>query len=96
MPRFASKTLQNDSKCAEKVQHHRFYATCVVFELFRSRKVGKRSTKVELIIKWAFIEFFADLVWKMAQNCPQKAENVEILSISDIFSEFLFEFENYR
>ena len=50
--RFASKTLQNDSYQAEKLQHHRSCATfCLFFESFRSQNVGKRSTDTALIIQ---------------------------------------------
>ena len=51
LQRFASKTLQNDSKGVEKIQQPRFRATCALFESFGSQNVIKRSTKTELIIQ---------------------------------------------
>ena len=51
LQRFASKTLQNDSKAVEKFKHLRFRATCVLFESFWSQNVGKRSTKTKPIIQ---------------------------------------------
>ena len=47
--RFASKTLQNDSKGVENFQHLQFWRACVLFELFSSQNVDKRLTKTELI-----------------------------------------------
>ena len=49
LQRFASKTLQKDSRRVEKFQHLRFCATCVLFESFWNQNGGKRSTKAELI-----------------------------------------------
>ena len=68
LQRFASKTLQKDSKGVDKFQHLRFCATCVLFEPFWSQNVGKRSTKTELIIQLAFKGILADFDWRMAQN----------------------------
>ena len=51
LQRFASKTLQNDSKGDEKFQNLQFCAICVLFESFWNQKDGKRSTETELIFQ---------------------------------------------
>ena len=50
LQRFASKTLQNDSKAVEKFHYLRFGATCVLFESFWSQNDDQRSTRTEFII----------------------------------------------
>ena len=76
LQRFASKTLQNDSKAVEKLQQIHFCGICVLLESFWSQIVGKRSTNFALMNQLVFKGLIADFSWKMAQNLPQKIENV--------------------
>ena len=78
--RFASKTLQNDPKSVEKLQHICFCATFVPFTSIQSQNVGNLSTKIERKIQWAFKEVFADFGWKMAQNWRQNLKIVKIFA----------------
>ena len=96
LQRFASKTLQNDSKAVEKLQHHRICATCVLFESFCSQNVGKRSSETEFIIQKAFNGILQTSVGKWLKHYRKKSKMLKFLSITDKFSEVLFEIGKLR
>ena len=66
LQRFASKTFQNDSEWVGTFQHfHVFMQLMRTFALVWNQNVGKRSTKIDCIIQYAFKKNIPDFGHKV-------------------------------
>ena len=77
LQRFASKTLENDSKWAEIFNIFTFLCNlCVTLcELFWSQNIRKRSTTNELISPFFKRTYFQISLKEMDLSWPQKVDN---------------------